>query len=719
MFDVVLLIWSTTSFLQHFQGKGIQAYQSKSEDLDFKKKPTWNCMSSFVSVARPTEFTAASFVLWQVVEELLSLDDVVQFSQVSRKTKDLQRSHEALLRFARDRFRLGGETSLKDWRPVYEACLRMAQQCGLDEHALLGKMISFKHTWYDDASGQCAEPLDWRFKPGSVEPFMKFLWKEYLSEPSSSPRNISAGTFVKVLSPCDSAKIGEPLAVIALDATYCEDGPKDEFFHMVSLLLLDDRKVALILAFADEITENECLFSIVLVGEELFKLIDHAARMFESPAWSLKGHRLQWFGWDMSSFDALDKRIELLYKLGLEPVLQKSIWLDLEDFGLLMQDLCHCGLLQIPTRIFRSQAQSGMQIMNDVLARAAFDWAMKCPFGKSIYISCCQKLFQGKRIQAYQSKSEDLDFKKKPTWNCMSSFVSVACPTEFTAASFVLWQVVEELLSLDDVVQFSQVSRKTKDLQRSHEALLRFARDRFRLGGETSLKDWRPVYEACLRMAQQCGLDEHALLGKMISFKHTWYDGASGQCVEPLDWRFKPGSVEPFMKFLWKEYLSEPSSSPRNISAGTFVKVLSPCDSAKIGKPLAVIALDATYCEDGPKDEFFHMVSLLLLDDRKVALILAFADEITENECLFSIVLVGEELFKLIDHAARMFESPAWSLKGHRLQWFGWDMSSFDALDKRIELLYKLGLEPVLQKSIWLDLEDFGLLMQDLCPEDA
>lgn len=46
------------------------------------------------------------------------------------------------------------------------------------------------------------------------------------------------------------------MAIIALDATYCENGVKDEFFNMATLLLLDDLKVALLLAWAVDIQEK-------------------------------------------------------------------------------------------------------------------------------------------------------------------------------------------------------------------------------------------------------------------------------------------------------------------------------------------------------------------------------------------------------------------------------------------------------------------------------
>lgn len=60
----------------------------------------------------------------------------------------------------------------------------------------------------------------------------------------------------------------EPLAVIAMDATYCEPGPIDEFLNVAALILLDDLKIALILMWSFEIPENEagcwfqCLFLI-------------------------------------------------------------------------------------------------------------------------------------------------------------------------------------------------------------------------------------------------------------------------------------------------------------------------------------------------------------------------------------------------------------------------------------------------------------------------
>ena len=162
-----------------------------------------------------------------------------------------------------------------------ESFLLTAQRCCLNE-TFLDNRVSFKHTLYDDVADNFLQPLPWTFKPDSLEPFINFLWLQFLAEPSRS--GIRRGTFVEMIgNPGSSKKMGQPVAIIALDATYCEGGSMDENLNLAALLLLDDGDVALTLAWAHEIQENECFFGIVLVGHGIAELMDHATSMFKAP----------------------------------------------------------------------------------------------------------------------------------------------------------------------------------------------------------------------------------------------------------------------------------------------------------------------------------------------------------------------------------------------------------------------------------------------------
>ena len=128
---------------------------------------------------------------------------------------------------------------------------------------------------------------------------MMFLWQQFMDEPT--PKRISSCIFVEVIGDPDrSKKVGLPVARIALDATYFEQGLEDEHFNLAAVLLLDDGKLSLTIAWASDIPENDFFFGVVLVGQELVELMDHATSVFRSPPWSWKGGSLQWFGFDMS-----------------------------------------------------------------------------------------------------------------------------------------------------------------------------------------------------------------------------------------------------------------------------------------------------------------------------------------------------------------------------------------------------------------------------------
>eukprot|EP00435_Cladocopium_sp_Y103_P036204 s614_g9.t1 len=195
-----------------------------------------------------------------------------------------------------------------------------------------------------------------------------------------------------------------------------------------------------------------------------------------------------------------------------------------------------------------------------------------------------------------------------------------------------------------------------------------------------------------------------------------------------MSWRFKAGSVEPFLRFLWQECTTEKGPDHPYIRAATFVEVLGgQPTSLREREPLAVIAMDATYCEDGTVDEFFNMAALVLLNNLKIALILTWAFEITENEA-------GRWFQPVLTYASEIFESPACTWKPDPLptawvaspqlddvaEWFGFDMRKVGSFEDRQELLEKIpGMTKVIESSPFRDLEDFAELMHNLRPNDV
>lgn len=275
----------------------------------------------------------------QILEDLLSIEDVQRVSQASWKTLEAVQCYAAVMNFAWPRLELGlgkGKTSLRQWMPVYEAVAGAvaAPNTGSSNSSnsylrRLNRLISFKHTRYCSNRDDYLKPVPWHFRDGAVEPFLRFMWKECTAEKGSSHPDICAATFVDVLGGQPmSLREREPLAIIAMDATYCENGRQDEFFNMAVLLLLDDLRIALILTLAFEITENEGFFSILLVGAGLEELLIYASAIFGSPAWTWTldpanpagrgGEELaEWFGFDMRKVASFEDRQELLPGIGM------------------------------------------------------------------------------------------------------------------------------------------------------------------------------------------------------------------------------------------------------------------------------------------------------------------------------------------------------------------------------------------------------------------
>ena len=166
----------------------------------------------------------------QILEDLLFIEDVQRVSQVSWKTLEAVQCYAAVMNFAWPRLELGlgkGKTSLRQWMPVYEAllCAVATPNSGSVNSNLrrLNRLISFKHTRYCSNRGDYLKPVPWRFRAGSMEPFLRFMWKECTAEKGSANPDICAATFVEVLGgQATSLREREPLAVIAMDATYCD-----------------------------------------------------------------------------------------------------------------------------------------------------------------------------------------------------------------------------------------------------------------------------------------------------------------------------------------------------------------------------------------------------------------------------------------------------------------------------------------------------------------
>ena len=144
----------------------------------------------------------------------------------------------------------------------------------------------------------------------------------------------------------------------------------------------------------------------------------------------------------------------------------------------------------------------------------------------------------------------------------------------------VFTQILEDLLSIEDVQRVSQVSWKTLASAQCYAAVMNFAWPRLELGlgkGKTSLRHWRPVYEACKAIATQkstgSGNGDLRRLNRLISFKHTRFT-RDPDTYFPMPWQFRAGSVEPLLRFLWQECATETVYTHKHISAATYVEVL-------------------------------------------------------------------------------------------------------------------------------------------------
>lgn len=268
------------------------------------------------------------------LKNVLSVADALRMSQVSRWVLEIRKRYAEALNFACAWREFGPDrTCIRDWLPVYDSFRLISKRCNLDESF---QRISYKHTLQVESEA-FLKPLPWDFKSGSLEPFIMFLWQELTAK--SSKTGIASGTFMNVIG-SQSEKLGQPKAIIALDATCC-NGPKQEHFNMAALLLLDHGLVALVLSWAVHVSVSEGFFGIVLIGK-LIDVMEHASSIFESPCWAWKEERLQWFGFDISipySFEHPSK-LEVLRKLPpLWAALGSADHLDLRQLTELMHGL--------------------------------------------------------------------------------------------------------------------------------------------------------------------------------------------------------------------------------------------------------------------------------------------------------------------------------------------------------------------------------------------
>lgn len=160
----------------------------------------------------------------------------------------------------------------------------------------------------------------------------------------------------------------------------------------------------------------------------------------------------------------------------------------------------------------------------------------------------------------------------------ISSLYSQSCNFAmfFTVPPQIFVSHIFEELCIEDVVQVLQLHRKTFEIGEFYQRVLRFALRRLAFGlgrCKTSLKTWLQIFEALKAGNFQSNCADLQRLNGLISFKHTRYCTERGDYVEPLPWSFRAGSVEPFIRFLWRECTASSSPFP-SIRAATFVEVL-------------------------------------------------------------------------------------------------------------------------------------------------
>ncbi|CAE8629153.1 unnamed protein product [Polarella glacialis] len=207
---------------------------------------------------------------------------------------------------------------------------------------MLAHLLGYRYATFDTEKAQ--RMFGWSYKPGSEAQFMSVLWQEMmpgslLSDPLR--RDLSRATYVKrVGSDNNNNNIDtafharQPIAVLAMDAVYHDGRPNwDEFFHLASLLVLDDGQVALLLAFADDFEENEFFQGLIFIGNHLCEVMAAASSLFGCPPWSVRGEELLWFGLDIAeecgsevaALTALREREGLSWRANLDELIQGGV----------------------------------------------------------------------------------------------------------------------------------------------------------------------------------------------------------------------------------------------------------------------------------------------------------------------------------------------------------------------------------------------------------
>ncbi|CAE8621865.1 unnamed protein product [Polarella glacialis] len=246
----------------------------------------------------------------------------------------------------------------------------------------------------------------------------------------------------------------------------------------------------------------------------------------------------------------------------------------------------------------------------------------------------------------------------------------------FTKNLFGVWLCVE------DCARALPLCRHVLAILGPGRSALAFARTRPQSHPAVlTLEAWSQLYESCAALAEQCGL-QRDMLGHLLSYRYGTFDSENAQRL--FGWSYKPGSEAQFMSFLWQEMmpgslLSDPLR--RGLSHATYVKRVG-SDNNNIDtvfhapQPIAVLAMDAVYHDGKPtRDEFFHLASLLVLDDGQVAFLLAFADDFEVLKFFQGLIFIGNHLCEVMAAASSLFGCPPWSVRGGELLWFGLDIA--------------------------------------------
>ncbi|CAE8626354.1 unnamed protein product [Polarella glacialis] len=255
----------------------------------------------------------------------------------------------------------------------------------------------------------------------------------------------------------------------------------------------------------------------------------------------------------------------------------------------------------------------------------------------------------------------------------------------FTKELFGVWLCVE------DCARSLPLCRHVLAILGRCRCALAFARTRPQLHPAVlTLEAWSQLYESFVDVAEQCGLHGNVLTN-LLSYKYAAPDGTSvfpdalpSQRLFP--WSFKAGSETQFMRNLWfammpGSLLTDPFRT--GLSHGTYLKLVGmdtySCHNSvyydPCRQPIAVLAMDAVYGQS-ILHKFFHLASLFVLDDGKVAFMFVFADNLEdimwqEQNLFQGVILICNHLCELMSAASSLFGCSPWIMSGEQLLWFG------------------------------------------------